>query len=199
MAKRRAPLKIICLTGGPGAGKTAVTDVLKREFQNKILVLPETASMLYNGGFPRAENAAELKRVQAAIYHVQRHAEEFAKLRKNLTQRIIVCDRGTLDCAAYYPGGLKRFLSDVDSSLRTELQRYDIVLHMETPQANMGYDFSNPVRNESSSEALALDRRIQNVWHDHPVRHVIKSRESFLQKVTEVVELIRSEMQVLQR
>ncbi|MEO5667444.1 MAG: ATP-binding protein [Bdellovibrionota bacterium] len=193
MGKRHSPLKIVCLTGGPGAGKTAVADVLKREFQNKVFVLPETASLLYNGGFPRAENAAELKRVQAAIYHVQHHAEEFAKVRKNRAQ-ILVCDRGTLDCAAYYPGGLKRFLGDVDTSLRTELARYDIVLHLETPGANMGYDFSNPVRNETSKEALLLDRRIQGVWAGHAHRHVIKAQESFLTKVTEVVELIRNEM-----
>jgi thymidylate kinase len=193
MAKRRPPLKIICLTGGPGAGKTAVADVLKREFQNKIFVLPETASLLYSGGFPRAENPQELKRVQSAIYHVQHHAEEFAKVRKNRAQ-ILVCDRGTLDCGAYYPGGVKRFLQDVGSSLRTELARYDMVLHMETPNANQGYDFSNPVRNESSKEALALDHRIQSVWKNHPSRHVIKSRESFLNKVTEVVELVRNEI-----
>jgi len=195
MGKKQAPLRIICLTGGPGAGKTAVADVLKREFQNKIFVLPETASMLYNGGFPRAENAAELKRVQSAIYHVQRHAEEFAKVRKNRAQ-VLVCDRGTLDCAAYFPGGLKHFLNEVDTSLRTENARYDVVLHLETPDANMGYDFSNPVRNESSKEALLLDRRIQDVWKEHPLRHVIKAQESFLSKVTEVVELIRGEMRV---
>jgi len=193
MAKRPPPLKIVCLTGGPGAGKTAVADVLKREFQNKVFVLPETASLLYNGGFPRAENARELKRVQAAIYHVQNHAEEFAKVRKNRAQ-ILICDRGTLDCAAYFPGGMKPFLREVGTSLRSELARYHMVLHLETPGANMGYDFSNPVRNETSKEALLLDHRIQNAWREHPQRHVIKAQESFLHKVMEVVELIRNEI-----
>jgi thymidylate kinase len=190
----RKKLRTLCLTGGPGAGKTAVADVIKREFQSQIYVLPETASLLYNGGFPRAENAEELKRVQAAIYHVQRHAEALAKVKQNKA-RILVCDRGTLDGGAYYPGGLFRFLKEVESNLEKELDRYDIVLHMETPAANMGYDFSNPVRTESSKEALLLDRKIQNVWKSHPNRIVIKSRESFLNKVTEVVEIIRRELE----
>lgn len=186
-------LKTLCLTGGPGAGKTAVADVLKREFQNKIFVLPESASLLYHGGFPRAENPAELKTVQSAIYHVQRYAEVLAGVKQNKA-RLLVCDRGTLDGAAYYPGGLSKFLIQVGSDLDTELNRYDVVLHMETPAANMGYDFSNPVRNESSKEALQLDRKIQNVWKSHPNRFVIQSRESFLNKVSEVVEFVRQEL-----
>jgi len=149
--------------------------------------------MLYNGGFPRAENSEELKRVQSAIYHVQRHAEALAKVKQNKA-RILVCDRGTIDSAAYFPGGLSKFLKAVESSVEKEMARYDIVLHMETPAANMGYDFSNPVRNETSKEALMLDRKIQNVWKAHPNRIVVKSRESFLKKVTEVVEIIRQEL-----
>jgi len=190
----RQKLRTLCLTGGPGAGKTAVADVIKHEFQSKIYVLPETASLLYNGGFPRAENDEELKRVQAAIYHVQRHAEALAKVKQNKA-RILVCDRGTIDSAAYFPGGLSKFLKSVETNLEKELGRYDIVLHMETPPANMGYDFSNPVRTESSKEALELDQKIQSVWKSHPNRIVIRSRESFLNKVTEVVEIIRRELE----
>ena len=112
----RKKLRTLCLTGGPGAGKTAVADVIKREFQSHIYVLPETASLLYNGGFPRAENPEELKRVQAAIYHVQRHAEALAKVKQN-NARFLVCDRGTIDSAAYFPGGLSKFLKAVESNL----------------------------------------------------------------------------------
>jgi predicted ATPase len=187
-------IRTLCLTGGPGAGKTAVADVIKREFQGKVLVLPEAASLLYHGGFPRAESDEEVKRVQEAIYHVQRNAEALARVKKTRAC-LVVCDRGTLDSAAYFPGGLNKFLKEVGSDLKSELGRYDRVLHMETPGANMGYDFSNPVRTESSREALALDKRIQSVWGSHPNRFLVKSRESFLTKVTEVIEIIRSEIE----
>lgn len=190
---KKSKLKVICLTGGPGAGKTAVADVIKKEFQNRVFVLPETASLLYNGGFPRAENNNELKRVQSAIYYVQKHAEAIA-LNKNSKAQILLCDRGTLDCAAYFPGGTKAFLSEIGSTEDYELNRYHEVIHLETPQANMGYDFSNPVRTESVEEALKLDRKIQKVWKPHNNRIVVKSRESFMVKVNEVVELVRAQL-----
>ncbi len=186
-------LKVICLTGGPGAGKSAVADVIKKEFQSRVYVLPETASLLYNGGFPRAENNQELKMVQSAIYYVQKHAEALALSKKNKA-RILICDRGTLDCAAYFPGGLDSFLGDLGTSLKKELHRYHAVLHLETPGSKMGYDFSNPVRTETAEEALKLDKKIQKVWEPHANRVVFKSRESFLEKVSEVVNWVRQEL-----
>ncbi|NCN40037.1 ATP-binding protein [bacterium] len=194
MPTRSEHLKVICLTGGPGAGKTAVADVLRKEFQSRVYVLPETASLLYNGGFPRAENKLELKRVQSAIYYVQKQAEALA-LGKKTKAQILLCDRGTLDCAAYFPGGLDDFLGEVGTTLKKELSRYASVLHLETPGAKMGYDFSNPVRTESPEEALKLDSKIQKVWQPHKNRVVFKSQESFLDKVTEVVTWVRRELE----
>jgi hypothetical protein len=40
------------LTGGPGAGKTAVLELVRQSFCQHIKVLPETASILLGGGFP---------------------------------------------------------------------------------------------------------------------------------------------------
>lgn len=193
MGEASKKLKIICLTGGPGGGKTAVADVLKREFQHRVFVLPETASLLYNGGFPRAEGRSQMQQVQMAIYHVQKHAEALAQT-KTSKAKILLCDRGTLDCAAYFPGGLGAFLKEIGSSERKECGRYKKVIHLETPGASRGYDFSNPVRTESPDEALKLDRKIQKVWSSHPNRILIQSRDSFLHKVSEVVDIVRAEL-----
>ena len=38
------------LTGGPGAGKTAVLEVVRRTFCEHVTVLPEAASILFMGG-----------------------------------------------------------------------------------------------------------------------------------------------------
>jgi predicted ATPase len=47
--------KTIVLTGGPGAGKTAVLErLVRQEFCAHIQVLPEAAGIVFGGGFPRA-------------------------------------------------------------------------------------------------------------------------------------------------
>ena len=43
----------IVLTGGPGGGKTTAADLFRREIGDKIVIVPETATMLFMGGFPR--------------------------------------------------------------------------------------------------------------------------------------------------
>ena len=83
---------MVCITGGPGAGKSAISDVIKREFHHGVLVLPETATMLYSGGFPRGEDNKELRVIQSAIYHVQSNAEAIAKVHQE-EQRAMVLNK----------------------------------------------------------------------------------------------------------
>lgn len=45
----------IALTGGPGGGKTTAADLLRREFSTRVALVPETATMLFTGGFPRVD------------------------------------------------------------------------------------------------------------------------------------------------
>lgn len=192
MAKR--PFKI-CLTGGPGAGKTAVTDLIKREFSSELAVLPESASILYGGGFPRAQKPVDQRAVQNAIYHVQLSAEMLMLSRSKSTRvQGIVCDRGTLDGVAYWPGTRASFLKAVGTTLDAEFARYDLVLHLETASASHGYDHSNPLRTESVQQALALDRKISSAWKGHPKVIFVEARESFIEKTEEVLGLIRAEL-----
>lgn len=43
----------IVLTGGPGGGKTTAADLYRREIGDQVVVVPEAATLLYTGGFPR--------------------------------------------------------------------------------------------------------------------------------------------------
>ena len=43
--------KFIVITGGPGAGKTAALEMVKKSFCNHVVILPEAASILFSGGF----------------------------------------------------------------------------------------------------------------------------------------------------
>ncbi len=51
---------LVVLTGGPGAGKTAVLEVIRHAFCQHVAVLPESATVLFGGGFPRHDTEAGL-------------------------------------------------------------------------------------------------------------------------------------------
>ena len=53
--KRRCPdCCRIVLTGGPGGGKTTAADLFRREIGNRVVIVPEAATLLFQGGFPRS-------------------------------------------------------------------------------------------------------------------------------------------------
>ena len=63
------------LTGGPGAGKTAVLELALRSLCKHVAVLPEAAAIVFGGGFPRRTSVPARKAAQRAIFHVQRESE----------------------------------------------------------------------------------------------------------------------------
>src|SRR5262249_47390375 len=138
----------IVLTGGPGAGKTAVLELVRRTVCHHVHVLPESASIVFGGGFPRETRAAVARSAQRAIYYVQRELEATTL---DDDPAIVVCDRGTLDGLAYWPGP-DDMLASVGTSLGHELERYHAVIHLRTPAASNGYDHSNPLRVETAEQ-----------------------------------------------
>lgn len=90
-------------------------------------MLPEAATILFNGGFPRKPT---------------RHAKE------------------------------------------AESSRYQMVIHLRTPSALRGYDYTNPVRVEPPAEAAAIDQRIGEVWMGHTNFHVIPDAVLFAGWIT---------------
>src|SRR6478672_3468896 len=89
----------IVLTGGPGGGKTTAADLFRREIGERVVVVPESATLLFAGGFPRSTDAPARRASQRAIYHVQRNLEDVQSAR--YPDRVLLCDRGTVDGAAY--------------------------------------------------------------------------------------------------
>ena len=67
--------KRIVLTGGPGAGKTAVLELVRQQFCAHVQVLPEAAGIVFGGGFPRTGSLEWRRSAQRAIFFVQRELE----------------------------------------------------------------------------------------------------------------------------
>mgnify|MGYP003383179478 CR=1 FL=1 len=172
----------IVLTGGPGGGKTTAADLFRREVGEQVVIVPEAATLVFSGGFPRWSTPESVRATQQAIYHVQKNLENVQSA--NYPQRLLLCDRGTVDGSAYWPGEPDEFFSSLGTSLESELARYDAVLFFETAAVGgMSIEGGNPIRNESIEQAVALDRRLRELWQRHPRFVLVAHNVSFIQKI----------------
>ena len=172
----------VVFTGGPAAGKTAVLDVLRRQLVGSIAVLPEAATILFTGGFPRPSDVSGRRHVQQAVFQVQRSLEGIYGIEHPGVPHI--CDRGGLDGAAYWPGGLSRFLGAMGTSLDAEYRRYDAVIFMETSAYDKdAYPAENPYRTETPAQARKIDKTLREIWQDHPRFFLVGREVKFYEKV----------------
>ncbi|WP_448212173.1 AAA family ATPase [Colwellia sp. MEBiC06753] len=174
--------KRIVLTGGPGGGKTTALDLIRREFAGKLAIVPESATMIFSGGIERATNDSILKAQQCAIFHLQKHLEDIQ--RATYPDCVILCDRGTLDGLAYWPGSEQDFFTQMNTTLEAEFAQYDAVIFLETAaKSGESIRSNNPIRNESEQAAIDLDDKLQAVWSKHSNFNLVASSESFIDKV----------------
>lgn len=179
----------IVVTGGPGAGKTALLEVLRRMFCDHVVILPESASILFGGGFPRRPSPAAHEAAQRAIFRVQHEIERLTVEEHRAV--VVLCDRGTVDGSAYWDAEPDRFWNELGTTHDRELARYAAVFHLRTPADGDGYDRSNPLRIETPEQAAYRDHRILEAWAGHPSRTIIPSHASFLEKLATAVAAVR--------
>jgi len=172
----------IVLTGGPGGGKTTAADLFRREIGESVVIVPEAATLLYSGGFPRAGTTGVREATQKAIYYVQKNLKDAQYA--NYRDRALLCDWGTVDGAVFWPGEAAGFFEALETSLENELSRYDAVIFFETAAVgNVSIEGGNPIRIESNEEALVLDRKLKALWSQHPRFVFIPHEHSFIKKI----------------
>ena len=160
--------KRIVLTGGPGGGKTTAADLLRRELGSRVVIVPEAATILFAGGFPRVDQWDANRAAQSAIFHVQRNLEDVQSAL--YPDRTLLCDRGTVDGAAYWHDGAEAFFHSVGTTLDTEL-------------SGLSIEGGNPVRRETLAQAVELDGRLRALWSQHPRFTLVEHNRSFLKKI----------------
>ncbi|MEY4939817.1 MAG: hypothetical protein RIQ93_1552 [Verrucomicrobiota bacterium] len=180
---RAQPRCRIVLTGGPGGGKTTAADLFRREIGDGVAVVPEAATILFQGGFPRSPEHHAARSAQTAIFHVQRHLEDTQAAL--FPGRTLLCDRGTLDGAAYWPGKPAEYFTTVGTTLEAELARYDAVIFFETAaRGGDSIEGGNPMRTESAREAVRLDQKLRAIWSKHHRFILVPHNPSFFTKIT---------------
>lgn len=184
--------KFVVLTGGPGAGKTAVLEMAKKRFEAETAVLPEAASMIFSGGFWRLPSASAKMAAQRAIYRVQVEMEQLVIDEKRWLRGL--CDRGTLDGLAYWPAKESLFWESVESSKKIEFKRYSAVIHMRTPDGDGGYNHQNNLRTETAEQARLIDERIGEIWSNHDNYIQIPNYPNFLEKAVEALQAIHENL-----
>ena len=172
--------RLIVLTGGPGGGKTAVLEMAKKTLDEKTVVLPEAASIIFGGGFWRLPSLSARTAAQRAIFYIQRELETLVCDEDNW--KCGLCDRGTLDGLAYWPVEERKFWEMSNSTLEIELSRYYAVIHMRTPNDQNGYNFVNSLRTENAAESKIIDDKIGSIWNKHPRYVEVSSTKTFLEK-----------------
>jgi predicted ATPase len=173
----------IVLTGGPGGGKTTAADLFRREIGDRVVVVPETATMLFSGGFPRVEEPEARAAIQRAIFHAQVALEDIQGA--HYPGRVLLCDRGTVDGVAFWPDEAPQgFFETMQTTLEAQLGRYDAVIFLESAAVgDISIEGGNPVRTEDNEEARHLDMKLRDIWSGHPHFHFIPHSTSFFAKL----------------
>ena len=183
-----AKLLKIAITGGPSGGKTTLAQAIAREYGHRVSIVPEAATLIFAGGWPRRKHSTLVRYQQRAIYFVQREIEGLYA--EENPSRMLICDRGSLDSLAYWPGTDEEFFQSIRTSLEHELGRYPCLLHMETAPVEH-YDTTNPIRTEPYEEAIRLDNRIKQAWSAHPQRFVIGNHDGhFFSKLHQALWIV---------
>ena len=180
-AVRRAAERLAAL--GIGAYSFHAPFGRLREIGDRVALVPEAATILFQGGFPRSHEPHARCFARTAIFHVQRDLEDVqASLYPG---RALLCDRGTIDGAAYWPGEVHDYFRAVGSTIDAELRRYDAVISFESAAVGgASIEGGNPMRNETVEEAVALDGKMRSLWSRHPRFVPVPHNPSFFKKIS---------------
>jgi len=187
----------IVLTGGPCAGKTTALAKMTERLEScgfRVFRVPEMATLFFMAG-ATPQNVDPLY-FQQALMRMQMRLEDgihgLAQAEK--TNAVVLCDRGTMDSAAYVWADQWTALLDEQNWNPVLLRdsRYDAVLFLSSaagkPETSEFYITSNnAARKEGVEQAAALDKRTLDAWMGHPHVRIVGSYPSFEEKIRRAV------------
>ncbi|MEI7742034.1 MAG: AAA family ATPase [bacterium] len=199
-------MRMIVVDGGPGGGKTTINRVLQDRFAGRALFVPEAATVLLGGGFPRPGRGIEnwsqewQDKFQAAVFACTTQLEEvFVMEAKRLGIKNLVCDRGRRTGVAYAAHGDEGlFLRRFNLNSNEENERYFAVLHLQStaigaPEAYGTYNNDN--RFEPVDVARKLESRTLFAWREHPNRKILNCEGGIEGKIHAAIEFVGANLE----
>jgi len=189
----------IVITGGPCAGKSSIIAMLKDEFGDEIITVPEAATLLLTGGFPMPGKHIDWSdewqyAFQKSVLHLQKSLEDtYSLMARRKAAKLLICDNGLPSGAAYMPGGLEEFINMYQVDFNKELQDYASVIHLETIALTQPHKYgkhNNETRYTTLEQAISLDGLIKDIWEDHPKRFIIPSSWKLEEKYHKAREIV---------
>lgn len=195
---------VICLTGGPCAGKTTACSLLKEKLSSKFILyfLPELAATTVLAGvtiIPSEFTPKTHTVFTEGIMKMQMEMEDYFYKIATIQKKdvIIITDRGCIDNLAYCSSEVKEEVLTRNGWTLEKIrdERYDAVIHLVTA-ADGAEEFytlaNNHARTETPEVARWIDKRTQSVWTGHPFFTVVDNRRvrSFQEKMDEVYKCI---------
>lgn len=195
----------LCLTGGPGAGKTEISSYLMQKLEERgyyIFFCPETPTELILNGIKPGKNLS-LVDFQNFVLDKQLAKEKLYDELVNYYPEdkiIIFYDRGIMDACAYVDKDVfEGMLSKRGLTFADAYSHYDAILHLVTAAdgAEKFYQWNDPAkedvgnnaaRSESPEEARIKDKKTLNAWIGHPHLRVFDNSTDFEGKVKRVIE-----------
>lgn len=200
--------KTMVLTGGPGAGKTALLALIKG-LASEVEVVPETATkiigLMKGPGFPfpqpdLSDPNNELF-LQSSVACMQFISEEQGWHKIVVSGASwLICDRGLADGAAYLSNGdLAAWcatLSDLNFTPQDVLSRYDVVVHLESlaigdPERYEKIANNNSSRRENVEQAREVEEKIKRAWSGHPNWIFVPSNQDLLSKLLVIGRILK--------
>lgn len=192
----------VVLTGGPCAGKTRCLRAIRERYGEQIVTVPEAATLLLDSGLPppghvriRGLESEWVRSFQAGILTLQHTLEEtWERLARSCGARLLVCDRGLLDGAAYWPGGREAFLSHFGLSVEACFARYRNILHLQSLAESHPHLYgpeNNLIRFEGVADAHRIEQSVRAAWEGHPGLIVVRAEEEPQAKIDTVLNHVR--------
>jgi 3-dehydroquinate synthetase/MoaA/NifB/PqqE/SkfB family radical SAM enzyme/nucleoside-diphosphate-sugar epimerase/radical SAM superfamily enzyme YgiQ (UPF0313 family)/predicted NBD/HSP70 family sugar kinase/adenine/guanine phosphoribosyltransferase-like PRPP-binding protein len=179
--------KRIVLTGGVYGGKTTFLRRIAAETKDEIVCLPEVVPSLIEGGIKvNPDSYIEQVYVQRLIYILKYLFEVQTSLM--YPEKTILCERGTLDGIAWWPGRTIEFENEF-GGVESELERYRHVIFVESVASTDHAKDQLKKRYENVKQARAIDQTLNKVWRHHDSFYMVY-HEDWDRKTTELDNLV---------
>ena len=196
-------VKKIVLTGGPSSGKSSSLKIIKDYFDKngyKVYIIGESATELMSSGLvPKNDDKKSMIEFQDILLKYQLFKENLileSINNSNDDNAIVIFDRGLLDNKAYIGDSeFNELLGKYKLKEMELLNRYDLIIHLETGAKSDFYRTdNNEYRRESKEEAIEMDNKTLNAWKLHRNLHIVKCYDDFSLKQERIINICKNSL-----